>query len=414
MLLTKPLSSILIKPAGPDCNMRCAYCFYLEKSALFKMSKTHRMNLDVLRETVRQVMEGGGQQVSFGWQGGEPSLMGLDFFRRAVEYQKQFGQSGQVCSNGFQTNGTLMDAEWARFFKSAQFLVGLSLDGPEHVHDHYRKLAGGQSSYKQVIHGRDVLLEHEVDVNALVVVNDYSVQFAEEIYTYHKANGLAFMQFIPCVEPDPEDTNKTAPFSVSPEPYGKFLVQLFDLWINDFQDSKPTTFVRWFDSLFFSYVNLPAPECTLLPECGIYTVVEHNGDVYACDFFVDPEWKLGNIMEDSLPDLLNSPKQNEFGAIKSNRAEECSDCPWLMYCQGGCPKDRQGESGMHGGNYLCASYKRFFKHADPIFRDMAVRWKREQLRQDVAYWEAQSGQKMERNALCPCGSGKKYKQCCGS
>ena len=413
MNLTKPLSSVLIKPAGPDCNMRCAYCFYLEKSALFKKSKTHRMSVDVLRETIRQVMEGGGQQVSFGWQGGEPSLMGLDFFRRAVEYQAQYGRPGQVCSNGFQTNGTLLNADWARFFHDSNFLVGLSLDGPQHVHDKYRKMAGGRSSFEQVVRGRDVLLEHEVDVNALVVVNDYSVQFPEEIYGYHKENGLDFMQFIPCVEPNPKDPKQVAPYSVPPDAYGDFLIRLFDLWMADFRDGKPTTFVRWFDSLFFTYVNLPAPECTLLPECGIYLVIEHNGDVYACDFFVQPEWKLGHVMEDALPDLLNSAKQSEFGAIKSSRAEECTDCAWLPHCQGGCPKDRQGETGLRGHNILCESYKQFFEHADSTFRELAVKWRKDQIRQDIANWEVRTGQKLERNAPCPCGSGKKYKQCCG-
>lgn len=408
----KPLSSVLVKPSGPDCNMGCEYCFYLEKSEMFPEEKVHRMSNETLREMVKQVMEQGGPQISFGWQGGEPTLMGLDFFVRAVDYQKQFGRNGQTCGNGLQTNGTLIDADWARFLHEAKFLVGLSLDGPEHVHDYYRKYAGGKACWADVAAGRDTLLEHGVEVNALVVVNDYSVKHGTEIYQYHKENGLPYMQFIPCVEPDGKKEFKTAPFSVPAEEYGNFLIELFDLWQADFENGIPTTFIRWFDSVFFTYVGMRAPECTLLPECGIYTVVEHNGDVYSCDFFVDPEWKLGNINEDSLTEMLNSEKQQEFGMVKARRPEMCGDCQWLPHCWGGCPKDRQGDAGKQGLDYFCTAYKIFFDHADKTLTDMAASWQRQQLRNEIEAWEKQTGEKFGRNEPCPCNSGKKYKNCC--
>ncbi len=404
----KPLNSVLIKPAGPDCNMACTYCFYLEKAELFPAPKLHRMEDRVLRETVRQVMRAGGQQVSFGWQGGEPTLMGRHFFERAVQYQIRYGRPGQVVGNGLQTNGILIDENWARFLAEAKFLVGLSLDGPQHIHDRYRRMRGGQSSWRRVVRARDLMLNAGVEVNALIVVNDYSVRFAREIYEFHKENGLVHMQFIPCVETDPTDPTRAAPFSVDAEAYGRFLCELFDLWMADFRHGEPTTFIRWFDSLFFTYVGLPAPECTLLEECGVYVVVEHNGDVFSCDFFVEPRWYLGNVLEGRLIDFLNSERQREFGRVKKQLPQECRTCPWLRHCWGGCPKDRLRDPRDQGSNHFCLSYKMFFEHADKRFQELARRWKAQQ--------EAARARprKVGRNDPCPCGSGLKYKHCCGA
>jgi len=464
----KPLNSVLVKPAGPDCNLGCDYCFYLDKSRLFP-DKVHRMSEPVLKALVRQVMRAGSRQVSFGWQGGEPTLMGVDFYRRAVEYQRRFGAAGQIVGNGLQTNGILINAEWAQFLRDAKFLVGLSLDGPQHVHDRYRKYKSGAPSWEKVARARDVLLQAGVAVNALVVVNDHSAQYAREIYEYHKQNGLEYMQFIPCLERDTGNPAGIAPFSVSAEAYGKFLCEVFDLWSADFRSGRPTTFIRWFDSVFYSYVGLPAPECTLLPECGIYTVVEHNGDVYACDFFVEPEWKLGNIMTDSLTELLNSPLQNKFGAQKAVLPPECGECPWLTHCCCGCPRDRQNNPATGGSNHYCAAYKLFFEHADARLRQLEEQWRAQQVlvrptmtRQTDPAVAPVTGKmpaassaaaahsaaskphttpdadpsptppipaedssrrpsdspappraRLGRNQLCPCGSGKKYKHCCG-
>ncbi len=406
----KILNSVLIKPAGPDCNMACTYCFYLEKSELFKTQSVHRMSDEIASETIRQVMQQGGQQVSFGWQGGEPTLMGVKFFENCINWQQKFGRPGQVVGNGLQTNGILINKKWANFLHDAKFLVGLSLDGPQHIHDRYRKRRGGQSSWARVARARDIMLDTGVEVNALIVVNDYSVKFPEEIYQYHKENGLVFMQFIPCVEPDPFNPGQAASFSVSAADYGVFLCKLFDRWINDFEDGRPTTSVRWFDSLFYTYVNLPAPECTLYPECGIYVVIEHNGDVYSCDFFVAPEWRLGNVMEGNLVDFLNSPLQNHFGRVKSNYPPECIDCIWLPHCWAGCPKDRQSDVRDNGSNHFCQSYKVFFEHADKKFRELADKWIKEQRLLRAQPYLKTTG----RNDPCPCGSGLKFKKCCGS
>lgn len=375
------------------------------------------MSEEILENMVEQVMRQGGQTVAFGWQGGEPTLMGLDFFRKAVEFQKKYGRDGQAVGNGFQTNGILITKEWADFFRTYKFLIGLSLDGPEHIHDHYRWLKGNLPSWKKVAQARDILLNNGVEVNALIVVNDYSVNYPAEIYEYHKKNGLTFMQFIPCYENDPENGNQPTDFTVSAEKYGKFLCELFDLWIGDFQRGKPATSIRWFESLFYIYVNQIPPECTLLQECGIYVVIEHDGSVYSCDFFVEEQWKLGNVKEGRLIDLLNSPKQNEFGLIKKQVPDECAKCSWLKYCRCGCPKERFLPEGLNSPNFLCRAYKQFFEHAHSKFIQLANQWIKEQMihhDQVVVNQKEHSVYKnISRNQLCPCGSGKKFKHCCG-
>jgi len=408
----KPLQSILIKPAGPDCNLACEYCFYLEKAGFFPETKIHRMSDEILRETIRQMMQQGDTHLSFGWQGGEPTLLGLDFFRQAVKYQREFGRGGQVVGNGLQTNGILIDSDWAHFLREFRFLVGLSLDGPQAVHDHYRRFAGGQSSWDKVCRARDTLLHAGVEVNALVVVSDYSVQFPGEIYDFHKAHGLNFMQFIPCVETDPQDPGRATNFSVSGPAYGKFLCELFDRWLGDFRYGEPTTSIRWFDSVFYSYVDLPAPECTLLPECGVYVVVEHNGDVFACDFFVDSAHRLGNVQNDRLIDLLNAPRQTEFGAAKRQLPPACVECPWLKHCWGGCPKDRRNDPRDQGLNHFCEAFQIFFRHADEPLKKMAREWQKQQATIPKPS-PAVVRENIGRNDLCPCGSGKKFKKCCG-
>lgn len=415
----KPLNSVLVKPAGPDCNLACNYCFYLKKSELFSQTKVHRMNDEVLEAMIRQMMTQGGQNISFGWQGGEPTLMGLDFFQKAVHFQEKYGH-GKSVGNGLQTNGTLLNEKWAAFLKKYNFLVGLSLDGPEHIHNKYRHLRSGLGSWDKVYQSARLLLNAGVETNALTVVNDYSAQFPEEIYDFHKELGLNYMQFIPCVETDPFDASKAASFSVSPRQFGEFLIQIFDKWQADFRGGLPTTSVRYFDSVFYTYVGLTPPECTLLKSCGIYLVVEHNGNVYSCDFFVEPRWKLGNVLEDRMIDMLNSPQQTEFGNLKAKLPPECRNCRWLRHCYGGCTKDRMQDPRDHGVSHFCESYKMFFRHADMRMRRLAEDWKKQQQPQGSEFQQTRSKSpeavaeiKVGRNDPCPCGSGKKYKKCCG-
>ena len=373
----KPLNSVLIKPSGPDCNLDCTYCFYLEKSALFNQNPVHRMSDQVQEETIRQVMQQSGDNVSLAWQGGEPTLMGLEFYQRAIELEMKYGH-GQSVGNGLQTNGLLLSRDWAKFLNKYDWLVGLSLDGPEFIHDHFRFDKAGKGTHGRVENNAKMLLDEGVSVNAMSCVTNHSVKYPEELYNYYKGLGLTFMQFIPIVETDKNDPTKAADFSVSAEDYGHFLNKLFDLWLADFKDGQPTTSIRHFESVFYSYVGLEAPECTMMKECGPYVVVEHNGNVYSCDFFVEPKWKLGNVMHDRIINMLNSKKQTIFGLAKAQLPRDCRQCSWLTKCYGGCTKDRIKDPRDNHKPRFCAAYKLFFKHADPTLSGMAVQWQQQQ------------------------------------
>jgi len=377
----KPLNSVLVKPAGADCNMACEYCFYLEKGALYPKRKVHRMSVEVLEELVRQLMQAGESQVSFSWQGGEPTLMGLEFLKRAVAFEQKYGRTGQSVGNGFQTNGLLINDEWCEFFKEYSFLVGLSLDGLEHVHDHYRRDRGGRPTWQRVMKAAELMARHGVAYNILAGVNDYSAQFPREIYDFLTRQALPgdrqekFLQFIPIVETDVR-TGAAAPFSVSGEAFGKFLCEIFDCWLGDFKNGWPTVSIRFFDTVFYSYVGMEAPECSSMKECGCYVVVEHSGDVYSCDFFVEPRWKLGNLMKGDMLEMLTSPRQTEFGRMKAALPDLCLNCRWLNLCRGGCTKDRIRDPADCGLCHFCVSHKMFFEHADEHFRRLAEKWQR--------------------------------------
>jgi len=332
------------------------------------------MSIEVLRELMRQLLQQGIQQISVAWQGGEPTLMGVNFFRKAVEFQNQYA-AGKVVGNSLQTNGLLIGDRWASFLRENNFLVGLSIDGPQHIHDYYRKDRDGRGSWEKVVTAASLMLENGVEVNALSTVNAYSVNYPDEIYDYLKAVGFHFMQFIPIVETS-EDGGGVAPYSVAPRDYGEFLIRLFDRWLADFEYGEPTTSIRYFESLFYRYVNMQPPDCTLMERCGPYVVVEYNGDVYACDFFVEPAWRLGNIMKNRLIDLLNSPRQQEFGNQKAEHPKKCRNCPWFSFCFGGCPKDRIRDKRTKGLNYFCESVTIFLEYADLCFRCLADEWRR--------------------------------------
>ncbi len=364
-----PFSYALIKPSGPDCNMACEYCFYYEKQEYFDKGSTpakSRMSDEVLETMIKKCLSGHVRQFGFGWQGGEPTLMGLDFYKKAMAYQEQYGK-GKDVSNGIQTNGILITEEWADFFLKYNFLVGLSLDGPEHIHDHYRFMAGGQGSHAKVEETARMLLGKDVQVNALTVINDYSAQYPEEIYRYLREVGFDYLQFIPCVETNPENQREAAPYSLSAKAYGEFLCKIFDLWEADFVDGYATTSVRLFDTFSHVYLGMTPPECMAQRTCGNYLVVEHTGDIYSCDFFVEDAWHLGNLMADDPQELLNSRRQRLFGDMKAKLAPKCVKCEWLTFCRGGCIKDRIRDPQDKRFNHFCESYKIFFPYAHERF-----------------------------------------------
>ncbi len=406
------LTSILMKPAGPDCNMDCGYCFYSRKARLYPQTNSHRMSDAVLEEVMRRFLEQPASDLSIGWQGGEPTLMGLPFFKRAVELEEQYG-TGKTVGNGLQTNGILLDSRWAKFFRDYKFLIGLSLDGPAHIHDRYRRLHSGGGTWSKVSAAARMLLGEGVPVNALTVVNDYSARFPDEIYDHHKALGLDYMQFIPCVEVDPADPQRAAPFSVSADAYGAFLCRIFDRWRVDFQGGRPGTSVRFFESLLFSYAGFQPPDCTLCETCGDYLVVEYNGDVYSCDFFVEPAWWLGNVMSDHLTGLFYSDRQRAFGRGKAKLAVSCASCPWLSLCRGGCIKDRVRDPRDGGLSHFCDAYRMFFEHADADLKKLTAEWRQKTEAEEVRWARVAKAGRVGRNDLCPCGSKLKFKKCCG-
>ncbi len=368
----KNLNTILIKPTSWGCNLRCDYCFYLEKEEYYPGTlPEHRMSEETLEELVKQAYERNDPPL-FAWQGGEPTMMGLPFFRRALELQRHYAE-GRPVQNTIQTNGILIDEEWANFLRINKFLVGLSLDGKKPIHDAHRQDASGEGSWLKVQKAARLLMRKKVDVNALATVNAESVHKPEETYRFLKALGFTFMQFIPIVETDPEDPSKATDWSVDPEDYGRFLCRIFDLWVKDIdmEQLKAKISIRYFDSLLHTYLGKTPSDCTMIPECGVYLVVEHNGDVFPCDFFVKPELKLGNIHSGNLRTMLNSKKQTNFGRMKYDMVDECRTCPWLNQCHGGCLKDRYRDPRDRGRSHFCLSTKIFLEHADTKFQELA-------------------------------------------
>ena len=357
-------SSLLIKPVSARCNLACQYCFYAKKSKLYTDHKV--MGERVLEEMISQYLGISTERASFSWQGGEPLLAGLDFYKCAIEFEKRHGR-GQVVSNAFQTNGTLLSEDWAGFFRRYKFLVGISLDGPADLHDIYRRTAGGRPTFDMVMRGVEFLREGGVDFNALTVVHDKNVTHPDEIYDFFAREGIKFLQFVPCLERD-EATGAPATFNVDAQKYGEFLCRIFDLWKRDF----PEVYVRLFNSILAMRMGEEHGLCTLGPMCGEYVLVEHNGDVYPCDFFVERERLLGNIMENPLRRIVEGTALMEFARSKSKLPSECKECPWLDLCFGGCQYHRIG-SGSPDRTYFCLSYRRFFEYSEKGFEELESR-----------------------------------------
>ena len=274
----------------------------------------------------------------------------------------------------------MLDRKWAKFLKDNSFLVGLSIDGPAHVHDHYRRLSGGAPSFRSIRDRALLLLDAGVDVNAVAVINDYSVQFPEEIYQSLKEIGFAHLQFITCVETDSDDSSRAAAFSAPPEEYGRFLCRLFDLWMSGFNGGLPTTYIRFFESVFFIYAGQTPPDCTLQETCGTYLAIEHNGDVFPCDFFIERGFRLGNVRSGRLVHMINSDMQRRFGHRKSVLPGPCRDCRWRNFCRGGCPKNRLRDPRDGGLDHFCASYRLFFQYAHERFISLANDWQHRHLK----------------------------------
>jgi len=361
--------TLLIKPSGSDCNIDCKYCFYKDRASEFGRGK-QRMSDEVLEKLVKDYMPLGFPVVGFAWQGGEPTLMGVDFFQRAVELQKKYGSPGQEVSNTLQTNGVLLDDNWCRFLHENKFLLGISIDGPKEFHDQYRIDHSGSGTFDRVIRGIENCKKHKVEFSALVLQNNKNVERPEALFDFLIENELTYLQFIPCVETEP-GTGNIAHFSITPKQYGDFLCRLFDLW---YEYGPEKLNIREFDSLVTYYVMGKHTICAYSKQCAGFVVVEHRGDAFCCEFFVEPEWRLGNILETPLEKLAASSIKRAFAREKQNLCNRCLLCSHLDICRGGCMKDRVRLNAEDSStqSYFCESYKQFFDYTIPRFMQIAA------------------------------------------
>ena len=386
---------VMVKPIGPICNLDCEYCFYLEKENLYPEKETWRMSEATLKSFIRQYIEAQStDEVNFAWQGGEPTLLGVDFFQKAVKYQKSYGKNRKI-TNALQTNATLINDEWATFLAENNFLVGVSIDGPKKFHDAYRVSKGNAGTFDDVMKGIRILQKNKVEFNTLTCVNRLNSQKPMDVYRFLRGIGSRFMQFIPIVERKPdraardyglslasppafegdkylEPDSPVTPWSVKAKDYGNFLIQIFDRWVIH---DVGRYFIQIFDVAFAKWLRFPGGLCIFDETCGRALAMEHDGNLYSCDHFVYPDYFLGNVMDDSMQALANSSAQEKFGNNKQELLPRyCRECSVKFACNGGCPKQRflktpgDGEPGL---NYLCAGYKAFFTHCDPYLRTMA-------------------------------------------
>lgn len=377
----------MTKPIGPRCNIDCTYCYYLEKEKLYPSEKKFRMSDVVLETYIRQLIEtsveAGMREVPFAWQGGEPTMLGVDYFRKIVELQNKYKPPGIAISNAFQTNGTLLDDNWGAFLRDNQFLVGISVDGPKRLHDRYRIDRAGRPTFDAVMRGLDVLQRFEVEHNALCTVHRANGGKGKEVYTFLKGLGIEYLQFIPIAERNGTDGLASAPqvdmdpgnsiteWSVSPRAYGKFLCDIFDTW---FRKDIGKVSVQYFDVQLGLWLDGRSSLCIFSETCGNGLALEHDGSLYSCDHYVYPEYRLGGILDTPLRDMLWTDRQANFGLDKrEGLTAQCQSCSFRFACNGGCPKHRfaTARNGEAGHNYFCESYMMFFQHAGKRMQEMA-------------------------------------------
>ena len=415
----------MTKPRGAICNLDCKYCYFLSKERLYPDSK-FRMSETLLEAYTRQYIEAQHvPEITFAWQGGEPTLMGLDFFKQAVVYQQKYKQPGMRITNALQTNGVTLDDEWCAFFAANDFLIGISIDGPRDLHDHYRVDKGGAPTFDRVLRGLDFLKRHKVPFNILTTVHAGNADHPLEIYRFFRDElGAEFMQFIPIVERENstgfQEGDTVTERSVAARQYGDFLIAIFDEWV---RRDVGRVFVQIFDVALAAWSGEHPGLCIFEETCGGALALEHNGDVYSCDHFVEPKHFVGNLIDIPLTEIVASDQQRQFGLAKRDTLPRyCRECEVRFACNGECPKNRlittpDGEPGL---NYLCAAYKAFFNHIDAAMKFMAKELKHERPPANIMIEVARQDEALRaafaaagRNDLCPCGSGIKFKKCHG-
>ena len=436
---------VMSKPIGPICNLDCRYCFYLEKEEMYvqegrRSRPSWQMSDEVLETYIRQyIQQQDAQEINFAWQGGEPTLLGADFFRKAVAIQTKYAE-GRTIHNALQTNATLLDDAWGGFLSENHFLVGVSIDGPPDLHDAYRVDKHGEPTFDRVMQGIEALKRHGVDFNTMTVVSRANSQHPQRVYRFLKEIGSTFLQFIPLVEraspgplasehgliqlslaPPPrlgETDSAVTDWSVRAEDWGPFLTTIFDEWV---RRDVGCIYVQHFDVALGIWLGAGSSLCVFSETCGKAVAIEHNGDLYSCDHFVYPQYRLGNILEKSLGEMVASEAQTKFGRDKADTLPRyCRECEVRFACQGECPKHRfiRAPDGEWGLNYLCAGYYRFFKHIDPYMRAMAELLHSghapAEIMGEIARLDQNIRRTTGRNDPCPCGSGQKYKRCCAN
>jgi uncharacterized protein len=432
-----PRFHLLAKPSGSTCNIDCKYCFFLSKEALYPNDR-HRMSEATLETYIRQLLESHRMpEVTVAWQGGEPTLMGVDFFRKAVALVERYRRPDQKVEHTFQTNGIALDDEWGAFLKEHNVLVGLSIDGPREMHDTHRVTRGGQGTFDLVMKGWQCLRRHDVDFNVLCTVNAANQDHGRRVYQFFRDEiGTKWMQFIPIIERATPETIHIANRGWSERPkekrllytqsgslvtersvggaaYGQFLVDIFEEWV---RHDVGQVYVQLFDVTLEAYFG-SYKLCIHAPTCGYGPALEHNGDLYACDHFVEPRYKLGNIHKVHMLELVASAQQQKFGQDKRDTlTRQCQDCEVRPLCNGGCPKDRFIEStdGERGHNYLCEGLYRFFTHTRPAMQYMGQLYSHGRAPAEVMQWIAQQDARRGPYAPCPCGSGQKFRFCHGA
>lgn len=395
--------SVMWKTVSESCNLACDYCYYSHCGGQPKT--VQRIAPHVLDSFIRDYMSQSAGTASFAWQGGEPLLAGLPFFEEVVSLQARYAPPGTSIGNAVQTNGTLITEEWARFLKHYNFLVGVSIDGPKSIHDARRVTHAGGGSFDRVMRGVAHLNRYNVEYNVLTVIHSGNIKRVKELMDFYRENDFSWVQFLPAMAFSAQGIEQTGTYEVTPKEYGEFLCETFDYW---YGEEYPRFSIRLFDSVLSMYMNRDPGYCVLSKTCGQTLILEQNGDAYPCDFFMHSDWKLGNVAEQSIAELLASPAMHRFSALKPNLPVECQVCQWKSVCYGGCPRNRvYGEGGEVAPDYFCSAYKRFYKYTEERFQRLAMR-----LRKRLFEENNSERRDLGRNDLCPCGSGHKYKRCC--
>ncbi|MCJ8010807.1 anaerobic sulfatase maturase [Paenibacillus sp. KQZ6P-2] len=399
---------VLWKTVSEDCNLACDYCYFSTCGG--KPGKTIRkIDPTLLEKFIQEYMALSNGVASFAWQGGEPLLAGLDFFKEVIALQAKYAPPNTIISNSLQTNGTLIHERWAEFFKKYNFLIGVSLDGPQEIHDQRRLDSRGNGSFDKVMNGISHLRRHQVDFNILTVIHKGNVGKSRELFRFYQQENFGFVQFIPCMEFHSKHIEQVGVYEITPDEYADFLCSAFDCWYNN---GTPIISERFFDNMLSVYVHRESEMCTHRRTCSQTLVLEQNGDAFPCDFYIHPDWNLGNVGVDPLTDILSHPLHNDFIQLKPRLPERCKTCPWLDLCYGGCPRSRKWNDSMQESepDYFCYSYRQVYAYAHERMKALEERVRNNFFQQGVNLYY--NGKNPGRNDACACGSGLKYKHCC--